>query len=97
MWLLYIIHHINYFVNTVDSLGADKTMPHKKYWRMSKARQTVEDTKALSSEVGVLKLSDGGLYQPKTPSVSLEMGVMKYQMGVMHSPKKHLCLLKWVS
>ena len=63
-------------------------MPRKKYWRMSKARQTVEDTKALSSEVGVLKLSDGGLSQPKTPSVSLEMGVMKISDGGNAQPKK---------
>ena len=63
-------------------------MPRKKYWRMSKARQTVEDTKTLSSEVGVLKLSDGGLSQPKTPSVSLEMGVMKISDGGNAQPKK---------
>ena len=89
---LYII-----FVNTVDCLRTDKTIPRKKYWRISKARQTVEDTKRFSSEVGVLKLSDGGLSQPKTPSVSLEMCVMKISDGVMPSPKNHLCLLKWVS
>ena len=63
-------------------------MPRKKYWRMSKARQTVEDTNTLSSEVGVLKLSDGGLSQPKTPSVSLEMGVMKLSDGGNAQPKK---------
>ena len=63
-------------------------MPRKKYWRMSKARQTVEDTNTLSSEVGVLKLSDGGLSQPKTPSVSLEMGVMKISDGGNAQPKK---------
>ena len=63
-------------------------MPRKKYWRISKARQTVEDTKRLSSEVGVLKLSDGGLSQPKTPSVSLEMGVMKISDGGNAQPKK---------
>ena len=63
-------------------------MPRKKYWRMSKARQTVEDTKTLSSEVGVLKLSDGGLSQPKTPSVSLDMGVMKISDGGNAQPKK---------
>ena len=62
-------------------------MPRKKYWRISKARQTVEDTKRLSSEVGVLKLSDGGLSQPKTPSVSLEMGVMKISDGGNAQPK----------
>ena len=62
-------------------------MPRKKYWRMSKARQTVEDTNT-SSEVGVLKLSDGGLSQPKTPSVSLEMGVMKISDGGNAQPKK---------
>ena len=61
-------------------------MPRKKCWRMSKARQTVEDTKTLSSEV--LKLSDGGLSQPKTPSVSLEMGVMKISDGGNAQPKK---------
>ena len=75
-------------MNTVDCLRTDKTMPRKKYWRMSKARQAVEDTKALSSEVGVLKLSDGGLSQPKTPSVSLEMGVMKISDGGNAQPKK---------
>ena len=75
-------------MNTVDCLRTDKTMPRKKYWRMSKARQTVEDTKVLSSEVGVLKLSDGGLSQPKTPSVSLEMGVMKISDGGNAQPKK---------
>ena len=75
-------------MNTVDCLKTDKTMPRKKYWRMSKARQTVEDTKTLSSEVGVLKLSDGGLSQPKTPSVSLEMGVMKISDGGNAQPKK---------
>ena len=74
--------------DTVDCLRTDKTMPRKKYWRMSKARQTVEDTKRLSSEVGVLKLSDGGLSQPKTPSVSLEMGVMKISDGGNAQPKK---------
>ena len=63
-------------------------MPRKKYWRISKARQTVEDSKKLSSEVGVLKLSDGGLSQPKTPSVSLEMGVMKISDGGNAQPKK---------
>ena len=63
-------------------------MPRKKYWRMSKARQTVEDTNTLSSEVGVLKLSDGGLSQPKKPSVSLEMGVMKISDGGNAQPKK---------
>ena len=63
-------------------------MPRKKYWRMSKARQTVEDTNTLSSEVGVLKLSDGGLSQPKTPSVSLEIGVMKISDGGNAQPKK---------
>ena len=63
-------------------------MPRKKYWRMSKARQTVQDTNSLSSEVGVLKLSDGGLSQPKTPSVSLEMGVMKISDGGNAQPKK---------
>ena len=72
--------------DTVDCLRTDKTMPRKKYWRMSKARQTVEDTKTLS-EVGVLKLSDGGLSQPKTPSVSLEMGVMKISDGGNAQPK----------
>ena len=75
-------------VNTVDCLRTDKTMPRKKYWRISKARQTVEDKKMLSSEVGVLKLSDGGLSQPKTPSVSLEMGVMKISDGGNAQPKK---------
>ena len=75
-------------MNTVDCLKTDKTMPRKKYWRMSKARQTVEDAKTLSSEVGVLKLSDGGLSQPKTPSVSLEMGVMKISDGGNAQPKK---------
>ena len=75
-------------MNTVDCLRTDKTMPRKKYWRMSKARQTVEDAKTLSSEVGVLKLSDGGLSQPKTPSVSLEMGVMKISDGGNAQPKK---------
>ena len=75
-------------MNTVDCLRTDKTMPRKKYWRMSKARQTGEDTKVLSSEVGVLKLSDGGLSQPKTPSVSLEMGVMKLSDGGNAQPKK---------
>ena len=84
-------------MNTVDCLKTDKTMPRKKYWRMSKARQTMEDIKTLSSEVGVLKLSDGGLSQPKIPFVSLEMGVMKISDGVLPSPKNHLCLLKWVS
>ena len=63
-------------------------MPRKKYWRMSKARQTVEDANTLSSEVGVLKLSDGGLSQPKTPSVSLEMGVMKISDGGNAQPTK---------
>ena len=63
-------------------------MPRKKYWRMSKARRNVEDTKTLSSEVGVLKLSDGGLSQPKAPSVSLEMGVMKISDGGNAQPKK---------
>ena len=52
-------------VNTVDCLRTDKTMPRKKYWRISKARQTVEDKKMLSSEVGVLKLSDGVYPSPK--------------------------------
>ena len=75
-------------MNTVDCLRTDKTMPRKKYWRISKARQTVEDKKTLSSEVGVLKLSDGGLSQPKTPSVSLEMGVMKISDGGNAQPKK---------
>ena len=75
-------------MNTVDCLRTDKTMPRKKYLRMSKARQTVEDAKTLSSEVGVLKLSDGGLSQPKTPSVSLEMGVMKISDGGNAQPKK---------
>ena len=75
-------------VNTVDCLRTDKTMPRKKYWRISKARQTVEDKKMLSSEVGVLKLSDGGLSQPKLPSVSLEMGVMKISDGGNAQPKK---------
>ena len=75
-------------MNTVDCLRTDKTMPRKKYWRISKARQTVEDSKMLSSEVGVLKLSDGGLSQPKTPSVSLEMGVMKISDGGNAQPKK---------
>ena len=75
-------------MNTVDCLITDKTMPRKKYWRISKARQTVEDSKRLSSEVGVLKLSDGGLSQPKTPSVSLEMGVMKISDGGNAQPKK---------
>ena len=85
-------------MNTVDCLRTDKTMPRKKYWRKSKARQTVEDSKTLSSEVGVLKLSDGGLSQPKTPSVSLEMGVMKISdEGNVQPKKNHLCLLKWVS
>ena len=74
-------------MNTVDCLRTDKTMPRKKYWRISKARRTVEDTKT-SSEVGVLKLSDGGLSQPKTPSVSLEMGVMKISDGGNAQPKK---------
>ena len=75
-------------MDAVDCLGTDKIMPRKKYWRMSKARRTVEDTKTLSSEVGVLKLSDGGLSQPKTPSVSLEMGVMKISDGGNAQPKK---------
>ena len=75
-------------MTTVDCLRTDKTMPRKKYWRISKARQTVEDSKMLSSEVGVLKLSDGGLSQPKTPSVSLEMGVMKISDGGNAQPKK---------
>ena len=75
-------------MTTVDCLRTDKTMPRKKYWRMSKARKTAEDTNALSSEVGVLKLSDGGLSQPKTPSVSLEMGVMKISDGGNAQPKK---------
>ena len=75
-------------MNTVDCLRTDKTMPRKKYWRISKARKTLEDSKTLSSEVGVLKLSDGGLSQPKTPSVSLEMGVMKISDGGNAQPKK---------
>ena len=74
-------------MNIVNCLRTDKTMPRKKYWRISKARRTVEDSKT-SSEVGVLKLSDGGLSQPKTPSVSLEMGVMKISDGGNAQPKK---------
>ena len=84
---LYII-----FVDTVDCLRTDKTMPRKKYWRISKARKTVEDTKRFSSEVGVLKLSDGDLSQSKTPSVSLEMGVMKISDGGNAQPKKFICV-----
>ena len=82
------------FVKTADCLRTDTTMTRKKYWRMSKALQTVEDTKTLSSEVGVLKLSDGGLSQPKTPSVSLEMGVMKISDGGNAQPKKPSVSLK---
>ena len=79
-------------MNIVNCLRTDKTMPRKKYWRISKARRTVEDSKT-SSEVGVLKLSDGGLSQPKTPSVSLEMGVMKISDGGnAHSKKPSVSL-----
>ena len=50
------------------------------YWKKSKACQTVEDSKTLSLEMGIMKLSDGGPPQPpKKPSVSLEMGVRNRQ------------------
>ena len=40
-------------------------MPSRKYWKLSKARRDLEGTNSLSSEMGVMKLSDGGLSQPK--------------------------------
>ena len=47
-------------------------MPRRKYWKMSKARQTLEDEK----ERRVMTLSDGGPTQPTQPSVSVDMGVL---------------------
>ena len=47
-------------------------MPRRKYWKMSKARQTLEDEK----ERRGMTLSDGGPTQPTQPSVSVDMGVL---------------------
>ena len=47
-------------------------MPRRKNWKMSRARQTLEDEK----ERRVMTLSDGGPTQPTQPSVSVDMGVL---------------------
>ena len=44
----------------------DKTLPRRKYWKKSKARQTMDDTKTLSSEAGERLEKEGYMTADRT-------------------------------